>query len=104
MMKKKSHALLADNVMTPSCGNIFIDMGFEPAEAHVMLMRSMLMNRIEHHLNAQPWTQAEAAKRLGIDQPRVSRLKKGVMKEFSLDMLLTFATKLGMEPELRLAA
>jgi predicted XRE-type DNA-binding protein len=32
---------------------------------------------MEQHLKAQGWTQAEAAKRLRITQPRVSRLIKG---------------------------
>jgi len=32
------------------------------------------MIRMEQHLKTQGWTQAEAAKRLGITQPRVSRL------------------------------
>jgi predicted XRE-type DNA-binding protein len=45
------------------------------------------MIRMEQHLKAQGWTQAEAAKRLGITQPRVSRLIKGQWQDFSLDML-----------------
>jgi predicted XRE-type DNA-binding protein len=58
---------------------------------------------LEQHLKAQGWTQAEAAKRLGITQPRVSRLTKGRWQDFSLDMLLTLAARAGLKPELRLA-
>jgi predicted XRE-type DNA-binding protein len=53
---------------------------------------------------AQGWTQAEAARRLGITQPRVSRLTKGKWQDFSLDMLLTLAARAGLRPELKLAA
>jgi len=62
------------------------------------------MIRMELHLKAQGWTQAEAARRLGITQPRVSRLIKGQWKDFSLDMLLTLAARAGLEPQVRLAA
>jgi len=41
---------------------------------------------------------------LGITQPRVSRLIKGKVEDFSLDMLLTLATRAGLRPELRLSA
>jgi predicted XRE-type DNA-binding protein len=46
---------------------------------------------------------AEAAKRLGITQPRVSRPIKGKWQDFSLDMLLTLAARAGLKPELKLA-
>ena len=63
---------------------MFLDLGLDPAEA-------------------KGWTQAEAARRLGITQPRVSRLIKGRWQDFSLDMLLTLAARAGLEPQLRLA-
>jgi predicted XRE-type DNA-binding protein len=93
-----------DTRITPSCGNVFIDLGFDEAEAQIMVMRVELMVGIEKHIAAQGWTQAEAAKRLGITQPRVSKLKKGAWDEFSVDMLLTLAARAGLHPELRLAA
>ncbi len=83
---KKSDPRWDDMTITESCGNVFIDMGFEPAEAHVMLMRTDLM--IE----------------MGITQPRVSKLMKRNWDDFSLDMLITLATRLGIHTELKLAA
>lgn len=93
-----------DTRVTPSCGNVFIDLGFDPAEAEVMALRAEVMIRLERHLKAQGWTQTEAAKRLGITQPRVSKLIKGVWQDFSLDMLLTLAARAGLHPHLTLAA
>ena len=93
-----------DTRITPSSGNVFVDLGFDEAEAEIMTMRVDLMVSLEKHIVAQGWTQAEAAKRLGITQPRVSKLKKGAWQEFSLDMLLTLAARAGLHPELRLAA
>jgi predicted XRE-type DNA-binding protein len=103
-MTKKIDSRLSDNRRIKSSGNVFVDLGFDPAEAKVMALRAEVMIRMEQHLKAQGWTQAEAAKRLGITQPRVSRLLKGSWQDFSLDMLLTLAARAGLEPVLKLAA
>jgi len=101
---KKSDPRWNDMSVTESCGNVFIDLGFEPAEAHVMLMRTDLMIEIEKYIKSKNWTQAEAAKHMGITQPRVSKLMKRNWDDFSLDMLITLATRLGIHTELKLAA
>lgn len=49
-------------------------------------------------------TQAEAAQVLGISQSRVSDLIRGKFEKFSLDMLITLATRAGKKVELKLAA
>ncbi len=98
---KKSDPRWDDMTITESCGNVFIDMGFEPAEAHVMLMRTDLMIDIEKHIKAKNWTQVEAAKHLGITQPRVSKLMKRKWDDFSLDMLLLLARRIGLHHELK---
>jgi predicted XRE-type DNA-binding protein len=84
-------------------GNVFVDLGFDPAEAEVMRLRALVMIQREQFLKAQGWTQAEAAKRLKVTQPRISRLTKGKWEDFSLDMLITLAARAGMKPQLRLA-
>lgn len=103
-MTRKTDPRLADRRRTKGSGNVFLDLGFDPAEARVMALRAEVMIRMEQHLKAQGWTQAEAARRLGITQPRVSRLTKGRWQDFSLDMLLILAARAGLEPEVRLAA
>jgi len=103
-MSKKTDPRLSDTRRIKGSGNVFRDLGFDPAEAKVMALRVEVMIRMEQHLKAQGWTQAEAAKHLGITQPRVSRLIKGQWQDFSLDMLLTLAARAGLEAELHLAA
>ncbi len=93
-----------DITLTESSGNVFLDLGFPPAEAEVMRLRAEVMIRMEQHLRAQGWTQAEAARHLGVTQPRISRLLKGKWEDFSLDMLLTLAARAGLHPSLKLAA
>ena len=100
---KKSTRRWKDHRITPSSGNVFVDLGFDEAEAHVMALRAELMLRLSQELKAKGWTQAQAAKRLGVTQPRVSKLNKGAWQDFSLDMLLTLAGRAGLHAELRVA-
>jgi predicted XRE-type DNA-binding protein len=103
-MKKRTDQRLSDTRRIKGSGNVFLDLGFDPAEAMVMALRAEVMIRMELHLKAQGWTQAEAARRLGITQPSVSRLIRGKWQDVSLDMLLTPAARAGLHPELKLAA
>jgi predicted XRE-type DNA-binding protein len=91
-----------DITITESCGNVFIDLGFEPAEAEVMKFRAEVMLRMKERLKEIGWTQAEAARRLGVTQPRISRLLKGKVEDFSLDTLLALSFRAGLSPELHI--
>ena len=102
--RRKADARLADTRVIPGSGNVFVDLGFDEAEARVMALRVQLMIRLRERLQEKGYTQVEAAKRLGMTQPRVSALLKGTWKDFSMDMLLTLATRAGLKPELHLAA
>jgi predicted XRE-type DNA-binding protein len=102
--RRKTDARLADTRVIRGSGNIFIDLGFDEAESRVMALRVQLMMQLRGHLQEEGYTQVEAAKRLGVSQPRVSALLKGTWKDFSMDMLLTLATRAGLKPELRLTA
>jgi len=93
-----------DTRIIDGSGNVFVDLGFDPAEAAVMQLRAEVMVRTALQLKARGWTQAVAARELGITQPRVSRLVKGKVEDFSLDTLLTLAARAGLRPELRLSA
>lgn len=101
---KKTDSRWNDTRITKSSGNIFLDLGFDEDEAAILKMRAEVMVRIEKCIAAKGWTQARAAKELGITQPRVSKIKRGEWKDFSLDMLLTIASRLGLRPKLKLAA
>jgi predicted XRE-type DNA-binding protein len=101
---KATDPRFADTRIIEGSGNIFVDLGFEEAEARVMALRVELLVLLRRQLEAHGHTQAEAAKLLGITQPRVSALMKGKWEDFSVDMLLTLATRAGLKPELRLAA
>lgn len=89
---------------TKSSGNVFIDLGFDPAEAAVLQMRASLMGDLRLYIENNKLTQAEAAKRLGIAQSRVSDLVRGKWEKFSLEMLITLEARLGRSVRVELAA
>ncbi len=85
-----------------SSGNVFQDLGFPPEEVVVLSMRADLMVQLARLIERRGWTQARAAETLGINQSRVSDLIRGKWDKFSVDMLLVFAARAGLQPQLRL--
>lgn len=74
-----------------------------PAEAENMKLRSALMIELKEHIKRRKWTQAEAARRLGVTQPRVSDLTRGKISLFSLDSLINMAVAAGLHVEIHIA-
>ena len=68
--------------MIKSSGNVFVGLGFDSAEARVMVMRVKRMLRLRERIEADGLTQRQAAKRLdtahfGAVQRRMARLQHG---------------------------
>lgn len=74
-----------------------------PQEAASMSMRSNLLIAVEQRVLSWNLTQAEAAKRLGITQPRLNDLLRGRITNFSLDTLINLATQAGLSVRLDIA-
>ena len=87
-----------------SSGNVFLDLGFAPHEASVMLLRAQLAEALRGWMERQGLTQAQAAKRLGIAQPRMSDVVRNKVELMSLDYLVALCAKAKVDVGLRLAA
>jgi predicted XRE-type DNA-binding protein len=87
-----------------SSGNVFIDLGYPPDEAAILQMRADLMADLRKYIKTKKLTQARAAEILGVSQSRVSDLIRGKWERFSLEMLITLATRAGMHVSLKRAA
>jgi predicted XRE-type DNA-binding protein len=74
----------------------------DPAVAENLKLRSSLMIEIERHIKREGWTQAEAAKTLGVTQPRISNLFRGKINAFGLDLLVKMATKAGLRVSMKI--
>jgi predicted XRE-type DNA-binding protein len=87
-----------------SSGNVFIDLGYSPDEAAILQMRADLMTDLRKLIKGKKLTQAKAAEIFNVSQSRVSDLMRGKWEKFSLEMLITLATKAGMHITLKRAA
>jgi predicted XRE-type DNA-binding protein len=72
-----------------------------PGEAANMKTRSALMMAIAGYIKERRLTQAEAAKALGITQPRVSDLIRGKVHLFSIDTLVNMLSVAGFRVDMR---
>lgn len=72
-------------------------------EAALMKARSGLMIAIQETVAGWKLTQAEAANRLGVTQPRMNDLLRGRIDKFSLDALMILASSAGLTVEWRIA-
>jgi predicted XRE-type DNA-binding protein len=67
-----------------------------PAEAVNMRLRSELMIALQRAVDGWGLTQAEAARRLDVTQPRLNDLLRGRINNFSLDALIILAGRAGL--------
>ena len=70
-------------------------------EAENMKLRSTLMMALERQIKEKGWTQAEAARKLGVTQPRVSDLLRGKINLFGLDTLVNMVAAAGLHVEMQ---
>jgi predicted XRE-type DNA-binding protein len=75
--------------------NVWDAIADSPAEAANLEVRYQLMERISGIVKQSGWTQAEAAERCGVSQPRMNDLLRGRISRFSLDALVNIASALG---------
>jgi predicted XRE-type DNA-binding protein len=84
-----------------SSGNVFADMGFAPAEAAELTVKSALITSIGDTIKARKLTQQEAARLCGTDQPTLSKVLRGRMESVTIDRLTARLTALGRTVEIR---
>lgn len=75
-----------------------------PEQAANLRARAELMQKIAARVKKRGWTQAEAARRCGVTQPRINDLLRGRVSRFSLDALVNIATALGCRVHFELKA
>jgi len=91
-----------DTRITPSSGNVFLDLGFPPGEAEHLLVRADLMSAVSALIKERRLTQARAARLFGVTQPRVSDLVRGRIELFSIDSLVEMLGRAGIGVSVRL--
>lgn len=84
--------------------NVFVDLGFPAHEAAVMLLRCELAEALRKWMDREGITQAVAAKRLGVVQPRISEIARNKVDKLSLDYLVGLCAKAGVSVAVKFAA
>ncbi len=90
--------------MVRSSGNVFKDIGFSDDEAEHLKVRADLLIQIQEALKGRRLKQAEAARLLGVTQPRVSDLVRGRIDLFSSDTLIDMLARLGVRVKVVVAS
>jgi predicted XRE-type DNA-binding protein len=82
-----------------SSGNVFTDFGFPyPEEADAKSDLAILICSI---IKQRKLTQKQAAKLMKIDQPKVSKIMRGLLSEFTIERLMKYLLSLGFDIEIK---
>jgi predicted XRE-type DNA-binding protein len=79
--------------ITKSSGNVFADIGVPDAEAH--MVKAELVRRLGDRIEVMGLTQADAARRMAMTQPDVSKMLRGQFRPISLEKLMQCLVALG---------
>src|SRR4051794_9260133 len=84
--------------VTRGTGNVFADLGFPDASERQARLR--LAYALNQELEARKLSQADAAKVLGVTQPKVSALRDYKLAGFSVERLMNLLTALDQDVEI----
>jgi predicted XRE-type DNA-binding protein len=79
-------------------GNVYADLGYPDADE--MLVKAQLVSKIAEILGQRGLTQVEAARVLGLTQPKVSAMLRGQFRGFSERRLIDCLTRLGRDVQI----
>lgn len=83
-----------------SSGNVYADLGL--ADAQKLKIKTGLVIQIKKAIQSRGLTQQEAAKLMGISQPKVSDMMRGNFANLSERKLMDCLTRLGYDIEIKL--
>lgn len=94
----KSQDTATEVAVEMGTGNVYADLGYSSADS--MLIKAQLVTKIGDIVRERGLTQVEAAKTLGLTQPKVSKLLKGQFRGISEQKLLECLTRLGKDVQI----
>jgi len=92
------HKAREDRAVYAGSGNVYADLGYENADE--MLVKAQLVSKIAEIIQRRGLTQVEAAKLLGLTQPKVSAMLRGQFRGFSERKLIDCLTSLGRDVQI----
>jgi predicted XRE-type DNA-binding protein len=95
MAEKKHKSRPAETDHEISSGNVFADLGLpHPEEA---LAKAKLAHQIGVLIDKAKLNQSQAARVLGVDQSKVSLIRRGRLEHFSIERLMKFLNAFDQE-------
>ena len=88
--------------VTAAGGNVFADIGFPPAEAENLKIRSDLMSALQDLITERGLTQVQASALFGVAQPRISDLSRDKIDRFTIDALINMLAHAGVRVQMRI--
>jgi predicted XRE-type DNA-binding protein len=76
-----------------SSGNGFTDLGFDPAEAAILQLRSKRINDLRGFIQTKQLTQAQAVEQMALHNLEFRTLMRGKHDKFSLEMLIALEAR-----------
>ena len=95
-MRRRKLQVIDDSTITHSSGNVFLDIGFEPGEAHKLLLQSDLFWRLEQMIRRRRLTKASSAKLFGVTRGQIGDLMRHKYDRFSIEMLIMMLARAGV--------
>ncbi len=97
-MASRSAETTAEDAITRGTGNVFADLGYPDAEERQTKLQ--LAHAINGIITRRRLTQAAAAEKLGVGQPKVSALTNYKLEGFSVERMMTFLVSLDQDVEI----
>ena len=94
----KKHKVVDEIEVHEGSDNVYRDLDFQDADE--MLVKAQLVAKISEIVRDRALTQVEAAKILGIAQPKLSGLLRGQFRGFSERKLIDCLTRLGRDVQI----
>ena len=94
---------MTDKMEIQTFDNVWDAIEDTPQEAANMRLQSELLIAVEQEVRSWGLTQAKAAERLGVTQPRLNDLLRGKISKFSLDALVELSVRAGLTVKLDVA-
>lgn len=98
MEKTKPQVTGSEETVFYGSGNVFADMGLANPEER--LAKARLASTIHEIIQARGLNQQQAAELMGTDQPKVSKIIRGRLSEFSTEWLLSRVLHMGFDVDI----
>ena len=89
----------SDETVVEGSGNVFADLGLELSDDE--MLKVVIARAVTRIVQAGDYTQERVAKVMRIDQPKVSKILRGRLKDFSSKWLIERLLLLGYDLEIK---